>query len=424
MLETNNLIHDDCLNVMKNMKDNCIDLIVTDPPYGINYQNNRRNKSGKVITENGILNDNKDNEQFLLLVLKECFRILKDGRHIYWFGRYDSISKQIPLLENVGFKVKNQLIWVKNNHGTGDLNYSYAPKYECILYAIKVTDKKTVKRKLFKIGDTTRHNDILIFDRINRNKMIHDHQKPTELLSFLIEKSSLENEIVFDPFAGSGSTLYAADNLNRKYIGCEMDTNIYKLIEGTIIMENRFNISKNEQSVGSEFSSLIGKYDYVKMNSDTKTDIDGKIKNTSIELQELRSSFFIKNRKLCIDALSVFYFKGNKRKKVFLTDKDIDIKKMGKLFTLPDDCIYLIHIDKKNCENVNDYKKYLQNDKRIFLPFLSKTLKELLKYKNNVISVNDKSRLRDDWESGYIAIGIDELDNSVLSIDRLKTILN
>jgi DNA modification methylase len=223
------IFNEDCLKKLKSMEDNSVDLIVTDPPYGIDYNNNRRGKNGKIKTEDGILNDGKDNVGFLSQVIKECYRVLKDGHHIYWFGRFDALMKQGIEFENHNFIIKNSLIWVKNNHGTGDLLYSYAPKHEIILYAIKRTTKKVKPFKLKKLEDgRTRHNDILEYSKITKKDMVHDHQKPLDLLSFLIKKSSNEGDIVFDPFMGSGQTVIAANKLGRKTMGCELDKEIFE----------------------------------------------------------------------------------------------------------------------------------------------------------------------------------------------------
>jgi DNA modification methylase len=219
---------DDSLKYLKSLPDNSVDLILTDPPYGINYQNNRRNKDGKIKTENGIANDEKDNLLFLDKIMKECYRILKDGHHIYWFGRFDALSKQSIKFEENGFIIKNSLVWVKNNHGTGDLYYSYAPKHELILYGLKRTNTKVKPVRLKKLEDgRTRHNDILEFSKVSKKEMIHDHQKPLDLLSFLIKKSTDEGDIILDPFMGSGSTIIAANKLNRKSIGIELDKDIF-----------------------------------------------------------------------------------------------------------------------------------------------------------------------------------------------------
>lgn len=222
-LELNRIYQMDCIEGMKRIPSESIDLVITDPPYGINYISNRSKDSEyrkKVKSVNGILND-KNNIKFLGNVAIELYRILKKNTHLYWFTRWDKIEEQKPMLEKVGFKVKNNLIWMKNNWSMGDLKGAYAGQYECILYCQKG------KRLLNEVNGIKRHPDILQFDRVPPNKLLHSHQKPVNLLEFLIKKSSNENEIIFDPFMGSSSTAIAAIKTNRKYIGFELDNEFY-----------------------------------------------------------------------------------------------------------------------------------------------------------------------------------------------------
>lgn len=104
---------------------------------------------------------------------------------------------------------------------------SYAGKYECIIYAIKVSNKKTIKKQLNEIEGRKRHQDVLFYDKINSKNLMHDHQKPTDLLSFLIEKSTKKGDIIVDPFMGSGATVFAASFLNRKPIAIELNKEIF-----------------------------------------------------------------------------------------------------------------------------------------------------------------------------------------------------
>jgi DNA modification methylase len=92
---------------------------VADPPYGINFNSNHR-KSSYLKTTNGIANDGIHNEEFLSDVVDELNRVLKPNSHVYWFTRWDKVQSQQPLLERY-FKVKNSLIWMKNNWSMGDL---------------------------------------------------------------------------------------------------------------------------------------------------------------------------------------------------------------------------------------------------------------------------------------------------------------
>jgi DNA modification methylase len=218
-LELNRLYQFDCIEAMRLLPSESIDLVVTDPPYGIKYYSNwskDKEYRDKVSTVNGIKND-ENNIDFLELVATELFRLLKNNTHLYWFTRWDKVEEQKPMLERVGFKVKNNIIWMKNNWSMGDLKGAYAGQYECILFCQKG------RRELNEVDGKKRHTDILQFDRIPPNKLLHSHQKPTDLLELLIKKSSSENEIVLDPFMGCGSTAVAASITHRKWIGFELE---------------------------------------------------------------------------------------------------------------------------------------------------------------------------------------------------------
>lgn len=203
----------------------CIDLVVTDPPYGINFNSNHSKSKeyrDNLKSVDGILNDGKDNLNFLEEVATELFRLLKDNTHLYWFTRWDKVEEQKPMLEQIGFKVKNNIIWMKNNWSMGDLKGAYAGQYECILFCQKG------RRELNEVDGKKRHSDILQFDRISPNKLLHSHQKPVELLELLIKKSSNENDIVLDPFMGCASTAVAAIKSGRKFLGFELDEKHYE----------------------------------------------------------------------------------------------------------------------------------------------------------------------------------------------------
>lgn len=214
-MKINEIANVDCIEGMRNLPDNSVDLLIADPPYGIDFNSNYR-KQSTLKSVDGILNDGKDNTEFLAEVLTEIDRVLKDGSHVYWFMRWDRIHLQLPLLER-HFNVKNSLVWMKNNWSMGDLTGAYAGQYETILFAQKG------RRKLNEVDGKKRHTDILQFDRISPNKLRHSHEKPEDLIEFLIRKSSSEGETVLDPFCGSGTTAVCAKRLGRNFLTAELD---------------------------------------------------------------------------------------------------------------------------------------------------------------------------------------------------------
>jgi len=203
----------DCLEVMKDIPDKSIDCIITDPPYGMNYRS-----SWRTATEKFKKIENDTNIDWFPEFIKECYRVLKDNSHIYIFCNDYAISEFRNFTEKAGFKNKRTLVWVKNNHTSGDLLGDYANKTEFINYAQK-------GRRLLNGG---RNTNVLEFSRVS--KLQHPTQKPIDLNEFLIKKSTNENEIILDPFAGSGTTGVACKNLNRNFILIEKEQEYIDII--------------------------------------------------------------------------------------------------------------------------------------------------------------------------------------------------
>ena len=214
-MEVNKIYNDDCINGMKRIHDNSIDLIVTDPPYLISYKTGRRKDKTHRFNET-IMNDN--NEQLIKNYIKECHRILKDNTAMYLFCSASKVDFFKRELEKY-FEIKNMIIWVKNNHTAGDLDSSFGRKYEIIFLVNK-------GRSLFK-GE--RLTDVWTFPRVVGDNQLHQNQKPIELIKQCIIKHSNTDDIVFDGFMGSGTTAAAALDLDRKFLGFELDEYYYEV---------------------------------------------------------------------------------------------------------------------------------------------------------------------------------------------------
>lgn len=204
-MELNKIYNMDCLEGIKSIESESVDMVLTDPPYGMDFQSHRRKE-----VYDKIKNDN--NLDFLDEYLKECKRIMKNDTAIYVFCSWHNVDVFKQTFEKY-FKLKNIVVWIKNNHGSGDLQAAYAPRYEFILYGNKGRCK-------FKDG---RHDDTWFFDKTHND--LHPTQKPIDLLEYAIKNSSNEGDVIFDGFMGSGSTAVAAQNMNRNFIGFELDEN-------------------------------------------------------------------------------------------------------------------------------------------------------------------------------------------------------
>lgn len=190
------------------MPDKCIDLVLTDPPYGMGFQSEYRLKKHKKI-------ENDNNLDWLPEYFNQINRVKKEDAHLYFFCSFHHVDKFKNEIEK-HFNVKNILIWAKNNTGMGDLFNDYAPQYEMIIYC-NPNNKKL---------NGGRDSNILRYKRTQNE--LHPTQKPLDLISYLVSKSSNENDIVLDTFSGSGVLSIACHNLNRKFICVEKDEDYYK----------------------------------------------------------------------------------------------------------------------------------------------------------------------------------------------------
>lgn len=234
-LELNRIYQMDCLEGMKLIPEGGVNLTVTDPPYLMNYRSNRRVKQEKF----DYIQNDKDSHELISEYIKELHRIHRDDSAIYMFCSWHHIDFFKQEFEKY-FTMKNLIVWNKNNHGSGDLKGSYAPKHELVLYGHK-------GRSLFR---DKRIPDVVDFSKIPSVKLTHPTEKPVGLLEIFIKNNSDEGDIVFDGFAGSGSTLVAAKNLNRKFIGFEIDPQYIKV--SNLRLESYFNEQDDEKILYSK----------------------------------------------------------------------------------------------------------------------------------------------------------------------------
>ncbi len=225
------LINDDCLNAMKDIADNSVDMILTDPPYKI-IQGGRKIKGDLSTQPKGIFTKTSDeknvksgklfkhNDIKFKDWMPEMFRILKEGTHSYFMVNDRNLNNLITEAENSGFKLQNILIWKKNN---ATPNRYYMKCSEFI-----VMFRKGKAKNINNMGTKT------VLEVNNVRDKTHPTEKPVELLEILINNSSDEGDLIFEPFLGTGSCGVACQNLNRKFIGIELDEEYFKIAEKRI----------------------------------------------------------------------------------------------------------------------------------------------------------------------------------------------
>jgi len=232
-------------------EDKYADLIVTDPPYNIDYgasELDRAKATGKIQEDRSILNDDMDDEnfyQFLLNFYKTAYQVAKGGCPLYVFHSTKESVNFITAMKMAGFKLSQTLIWAKDRFTLGRSDYQW--QFEPILYGWKVEDghphyfihdrtqsslfndkKDLTKLKKEELLEMLQEiyeqmpSDIIHDNKPLRNKE-HPTMKPITLIAKLIQNSSRERDIVFDAFGGSGSTLMACEQLNRISYNTELD---------------------------------------------------------------------------------------------------------------------------------------------------------------------------------------------------------
>jgi site-specific DNA-methyltransferase (adenine-specific) len=195
------IYHGDSSVVMGLMSVGSVDLILTDPPYGIAFQSAWRIERQRLAT---IAGDSGIDTRWLAFA-KE---LVKPGGAVYVFTRWDVLGAWHAALE-----AKSCIVWDRMVHGLGDLQGAYAPQHDQCLFL-------PIGKHRFRRG---RPKDVIRCQRVDPEKLLHPAEKPEPLLAELIQNSSDPEHLILDPFMGSGTTLVAAKNLGRRAIGIEIE---------------------------------------------------------------------------------------------------------------------------------------------------------------------------------------------------------
>lgn len=252
-----NKIHcSDSLDIIKKFPDNCIDIVLTSPPYnfGINYENTND------------VNIWEDYFNKLFNIFRECVRVLKDSGRII-INVQPMFSDYIPthhLISNFFLKEgliwKGEIIWEKNNYNCkyctwGSWKSPSSPYLKYSWEFVEIFCKNSLKKE----GDKNNididseefkkwvYGKWSIAPERNMKKYKHDAMFPEELVKRLLKLFSYKNDIVLDPFNGAGTTTKVAKQLNRKFIGIDISEEYCKTAEDRL--NDYFNISKKEKDL-------------------------------------------------------------------------------------------------------------------------------------------------------------------------------
>ena len=228
----------DCIQELKKIPDNSIDLIFADPPYNLQLKNElwRPNQ-----TKVDAVDDDWDKyesfehyDEFCKGWLKECQRILKETGTIWVIGSYHNIFRVGTIMQNIGFWILNDVTWIKTNPMPNFLGTRFTNATETLIWAKKHEKAKNYTfnyqfMKQFNKSKQMRSDWYISIcngsERLKdkEGKKVHTTQKPETLLKYVILSSSKEGDLILDPFAGTGTTGAIAKKYKRRFILIEKD---------------------------------------------------------------------------------------------------------------------------------------------------------------------------------------------------------
>ena len=241
--EINEIYLGDALVLMKRIPEETIDLIITDPPFAIDFKAKRSNYNrtkDKVIEGYNDIPKEKYYE-FTINWMKEAYRVIKETGSMYVFSGWTNLKDILNAIDEIGFKLINHLIW-KYQFGVYTRKKFVTSHYH-ILFVVK-NEKKYKFNKIEKYPE-----DVWI---INREYWIGDKKTPTKLPAELIKKillySSDENDIVLDPFLGSGQVAVVCKIMKRNFIGFEIVKEYYEFAKKRL-NENIYRLKESKENL-------------------------------------------------------------------------------------------------------------------------------------------------------------------------------
>ena len=272
----NKIINGDSLEELKKIPRETFDLIFADPPYNLQLKSELtrpdRSKVSAVNDKWDQFENFKKYDEFTYEWLNECRRILKKDGAIWVIGSYHNIFRVGTAIQNLGFWILNDVIWNKNNPMPNFRGTRFTNAHETLIWASKSEKSKYT----FNYQSLKCLNDDLQMrsnwnlpicsgsERLKKNgKKIHSTQKPESLLHRILLATSNKNDLILDPFLGSGTSAAVAKKLGRNYFGIEKEKNYFKAAEQRInatkpIEDHLLDTLKNNRSKPRiPFGSLV-----------------------------------------------------------------------------------------------------------------------------------------------------------------------
>ena len=208
--------NEDALVIMGAINDLSVDMVLSDPPYGVDFQSNMPQEGYE---KPKIANDKwEDTENLLRRFFKQSSRVLSEGGVLISFCAGGGPRPLLPkiwgmLSETPGLEVENCLVWDRLDIGLG---WRYRPQWEGILVAVKGD-----KRRAW--NGATNQSNVLRYPRIIPKAGEHPTPKPPDLICRLLLDNSNEGDLILDPFCGGGAVPFVCEREKRRWIACDME---------------------------------------------------------------------------------------------------------------------------------------------------------------------------------------------------------
>ena len=234
----NKIYNQNCIDGMKDIPDNKIDLVITDPPFAINFKPKKANYNriaSRVLPGYNEI-ESKDYYNFTYNWMNQINRILKKSGSMYVFSGWNNLKDILTALDENGFITINHIIW-KYQFGVVTSKKFVTSHYHCLYVCKNNNERKFFPYSRFdKNAKTTDGKSLHYSDKedvwnIKREYWTGDEKTPTklpaEIIKKILEYSSEEKDVIFDPFLGSGQVAVVSKMLKRKYLGFEIVKEYY-----------------------------------------------------------------------------------------------------------------------------------------------------------------------------------------------------
>ena len=229
------LIHGDCLEEMdKLIKQGVkVDAVITDPPYNIARKNNfhtMKNKYGEPVHRKGIDFGEWDKGFDLFKWIEGAVQLLDKNGSLFFFNDWKNVGEMAKYAEKLGMEAKDLFRWEKTNPMPRNRDRRYIVDFELGVWMVKKKSKWVFNRQ-----DEKFERPKFVSGVVSRKeKTEHTTQKPVKLMEHLIKIHTNENQLILDPFMGSGTTGVACKRLNRNFIGIELDEKYFNIAKERI----------------------------------------------------------------------------------------------------------------------------------------------------------------------------------------------